>query len=407
MAANDKKIESTAEYISEREIQVRNSGGHSEVVNGTTGQESYQISDLNGNTIKLSKDGITKFTPNNDSSLTHGNTYSTTRGDTYTTSNNHEITAKADVTVITGPPEFITNPIVDNWVETYQPVATAKAAPEYNYGAIGNNTGTVFEDGGTPEEGSGAVQGGTYEPSKVDIPALLESTAPELARIERQMGKGGNVRVLSMKDIVVVAGTKAIAFDSGVTVPNGKPVTQKVISVDGELQEVKTSVPIHESKDTSGAVPWGNIDVKAMTKFNMTTGSGGLSIKSAGEANINSTGRLMLGGSEVAIGGSSKEGYGRVTINTDRDVFIKSDKLVTIVAPNVNIHSNNQITHITPEAMFTGNLHVQGNLTVTGYIHAKGDIVAGKGSTDISLLNHTHTDTPGTGAGETSPPIPK
>ena len=147
MSANDKKIESTAEYITARGDATRTWAAGAEVINNTTGQESYQISDLNGNTTKLSKDGITKFTPNNDSSLTHGNTFSTTRGNTYTASEDHEITANGDFTISTGSKKFLIDPIVDNWVEAYQPIAAAKAAPEYNYGAIGNNTGTVFEDG--------------------------------------------------------------------------------------------------------------------------------------------------------------------------------------------------------------------------------------------------------------------
>jgi phage gp45-like len=49
-----------------------------------------------------------------------------------------------------------------------------------------------------------------------------------------------------------------------------------------------------------------------------------------------------------------------------------------------------QITHMTPEAVYTGNLHINGNLIVDGYIHAKGDIVAGTGGRNVSLLDHTH-----------------
>ena len=34
-------------------------------------------------------------------------------------------------------------------------IAAAKAAPEYNYGAIGNNSDTEYPNGGTPDSESG------------------------------------------------------------------------------------------------------------------------------------------------------------------------------------------------------------------------------------------------------------
>ena len=65
--------------------------------------------------------------------------------------------------------------------------------------------------------------------------------------------------------------------------------------------------------------------------------------------------------------------------------------------------ASNQITHKTPEAVYTGNLHVHGNLIVDGYIHAKGDIVAGAGGSNVSLLKHTHSGVC-TGSGSTQKP---
>ena len=404
--ANDKKIESGAEYVTERGQVVWNTKAGSIVFDENTGQERLQLSHTSGANLNFNNQTVSLFAPNNAQYLTHGNKFSTTVGDNFSTTNsNKEERMFGDYTLITGSPKWFTDPIADNWIAAHHDIAAAKAAPEHTYGAIGNNTDTVYEEKGTPEEGSGAVQGGSYEPSPAhqDIPALLEAKAGEIAEIEREMGVGGSIKVLSLKHIHLQAGPKAITFDSGVIVPKGKSVTRKVISEDGKLKEIKTSVPIYESKDTSSAVPFGDVHISAGTKLNMNSGSGGVSIKSAGEVNLNSTGRLMLGGAEVAIGGSTSGKGGRVTIVTDKDVYIESGDIIGMDAPNINMFASNQITHKTPEAVYTGNLHVHGNLIVDGYIHAKGDIVAGAGGSNVSLLKHTHSGVC-TGSGSTQKP---
>lgn len=391
---NDKKIESDAEFVTERGQAVWNTKGGTIVSDENTGQERFQISHPSGANMSFTNQAVSVFAPNNQQELIHGTKFSTTAGDAFfTTKSNKEERAHGDWTLMTGSQKFFTDPIADNWVAAHQDIAAAKAAPEQTYGAIGNNTDTVYEEKGTPEAGSGAVQGGSYETSQAqqDIPALLEAKASEIAEIEREMGVGGNIKMMSAKHLYLQAGTKAITFDSGVMVPNGKSVTRKVLSENGTLTEVKTSTSVYESKDTSSAVPFGDIHISASAKLNMNAGSGGVSIKSAGEVNLNTSGRLMLGGSEVAIGGGTSSDSGRVTIITDKDVYIQSNDLLAMNAPNINMFGLDQITHITPEAVYTGNLHVHGNLIVDGYIHAKGDIVAGVGGRNVSLLKHTHT----------------
>ena len=185
------------------------------------------------------------------------------------------------------------------------------------------------------------------------------------------------------------AGGSAAAFDSGVTISNGRSVTSKLVPKDGSLTTETTTVPLYESKDTASAVPFGDINLVAGTKIRMNSGAGGVGIKSAGDISINSTGRYTIGGAEVAIGGSTIGDAGRVTILSDQDIFMQSSKIVTIDSPNVVIDADNQITYITPDAVYSGNLHVQGDLVVEGCILAKGDITAG-GRGGISLLKHKH-----------------
>lgn len=409
--ANDKKIQSGTEFVTERGQTVWNTKGGTIVADENTGQEKFHISHPSGANLNFNNKNVSLFAPNNQQELIHGDKFSTTAGQAFfTTKSNKEERTHGDYTLITGSQTWFTDTIAADWIEANRDIAAAKAAPEYTYGAIGNNTDAVFEDQGTPDANSGAVEGGSYEPNPAhaDIPSLLESKAGDIADIERQMGPGGNIKMMSTKHLYLQAGTKAVTFDSGVIVPKGKGVTRKFVPNDGSLTEVKTAVPIYENKDTSSAVPFGDVHISAGTKINMNSGSGGVSIKSAGEVNVNSSGRLMLGGAEVAIGGSTTGDHGRVTITTDKDVYVASGDIITLDAPNINQVAEDQITYITPEALYTGNLHVQGNLTVEGNITVNGStgITVPNGDVrtgSVSLNSHTHGGVESGGSNTSSP----
>ena len=131
-------------------------------------------------------------------------------------------------------------------------------------------------------------------------------------------------------------------------------------------------------------------------------------MNSAGEVNLNSTGRLMLGGSEVSIGGGDQNDVGRVTIKSDKDVFVKSGDLLAQVSTHRTDTTYNQHTIDTPHALFTGDLEVYGDLIVHGNITVcgstgirvpNGDVKAGS----VSLRNHTHGGVE-PGGGKTDPP---
>ena len=67
-----------------------------------------------------------------------------------------------------------------------------------------------------------------------DIPALMEAKAGEIAACRSvKMGVGGNIKMMSAKHMfLLMAGTKAVTFDSGVMVPNARKVV-KQYEVDG------------------------------------------------------------------------------------------------------------------------------------------------------------------------------
>ena len=388
---SDKPVKSGTEFVTKRGQTVLNTAAGSIVSDENTGNEKIQITHKGGGNINLNDKVNSEFAPNNKQTLVHGDQYSTTAGDNFsTTKSNKEERVEGDLTIITGSEKFFTDPVASDWIDKSAEIAAAKAAPEYNYGAVGNNTGTEYANGGTPDSESGAVEGGDYEPSPAhaDIPALMEAKAGEIADVERQMGVGGNIKMMSAKHMFLQAGTKAVTFDSGVMVPNARKVVKQYEVDGGECKAVYTAVPNYESKDTAGSVPFGDVHVSAANKLRVVTGSGGVSVKSAGEVNINSTGRLILGGAEVAIGGGDSNNAGRITVVADHDLFQEAGVIATRVAPNINDVASEQHSFNTPKAVFTGDLHIKGNVIVeggTGISVPAGDVVA-----NVSLNTHTH-----------------
>lgn len=373
------------------------SGAGAIVFDENTAEKRMQFSHNSGDNLAFTEKGVSLLATNNKQENILGDNFSTTKGDSYIqTQGNMEVRPFGDHTIIAGNASFFTSPLTNNWLDTYAPIAAAKAGPELAYGGTGNNTGATYPVDGTPAE-DGSVEGGTYNvnPAQDNIQTLMEETAGDLADIETDMGVGGNIKLLTAKHLHMQAGGAAAAFDSGVTISNGRSVTSKLVPEDGSLTVETTTVPLYESKDTASAIPFGDISLVAGTKIRMNSGAGGVGIKSAGDISINSTGRYTIGGAEVAIGGSTIGDAGRVTILSDQDIFMQSSKIVTIDSPNVVIDADNQVTYITPEAVYSGNLYVQGDLIVegnitvngkTGIVVPNGDVKAGP----ISLRNHTH-----------------
>tara|TARA_R110001592_G_scaffold120437_1_gene324662 strand:- start:2596 stop:3822 length:1227 start_codon:yes stop_codon:yes gene_type:complete len=398
------KVNSGSEFVTDRDETVMNTKAGAIVFGSTTGKEKVHISHMSGSNINITNKVTSELAANNKQTLVLGAQFNTTKGDSYTLVNsNKEDRVKGDITVITGSDDLTNSPLADDWLEIWSEIAAAKAKPNWNYCAIGNNTNTVYEDGGTPDPESGAVEGGTYEEQNSIIPDLLEKLAGKLANLESQMGVGGSLKLLSGKHITLQAGPAVTAFDSGTMAPNKKAVTQKKRVVDGKLKEVKTSTSRYENTDTSNSIPFGDIHIAAGTKLNMSTGSGGISMNSTGEANLNAKGNLILGGAAVSIGAGDDNNAGRVDVIADKDIFVKSGDLLAQVSTHRTDTTYNQHTIDTPHALFTGDLEVYGDLIVHGNITVcgstgirvpNGDVKAG----GVSLKDHKHSGVePGVG----------
>lgn len=398
------EVKSGGEFITDRDETVLNTNAGTMVFGSTTGREKIHITHKSGSNLNFTEKVTSELAANNKQLLVLGTEFVNIAGNKHTVvGTDKEDRVKGDVTIITGSDNLINSTLADDWLDKYSGLASAKAKPNWNYQTIGNNTGVVYEGGGSVNPESGSVQGGSYDAQDNAVPQIAENIAGDLADIERQMGSGGSVRVMSGKHIYLQSGPATVKYDSGTMTSNKKEVTQCWTIEDGKPKEVKTSTSVYENTDTSGSIPFGDIHVAAGTKLNMSAGSGGVSINTAGEANLNSTGRLTLGGAEVAIGGSDNNNAGRVTILSDNDLFMKADTLTTRVAPSiVDTAEGGQHTFVNSTAVFTGDVHIAGNLIVEGCILAKGDITAG-GEGGVSLLKHTHGGVCA-GSSNTAPP---
>jgi len=398
-----KPIVNDSELNTSRDTYINNQTAGTLVFDNTDGSEKVQLTHRSGANIKLDNRSFTFFSPNTYQGLVHGKSYITVENDSYETVRGRtEKRTHGNFNIITGCTSLFSDSLATQWIDTYRDIAVLKNAPERKIGGVSNNSGVQHEVSGTPDSKSGAIGGGSYDenPSSKNVQKVTQEKTAKLTEIERLMGKGGNINILSGKNLLLAAGTKAVDYDSGVMFENGKPITKQYnvnspgFAKSGGQSEVKTATSVYQSTDTSGAIPFGDIQIKPAGKLVLTGGSGGVHMTTAGEANINSTGRLALGGAEVAIGGNAgKSGGGRVTIKAAMDVFIKSDVITSIAAPNIVFSADSQVliatpkVHITKDTYIDGDTHIHGDLTVNGNVHIDGTLHVVKNiTTDANVI---------------------
>ena len=377
--------------INRNELVINQNAG-SLIFTNTTGNQRVQLTGKDGGNIYINNKVVSTFAPSNCQSLTKGDKFDTTEGASYERScQSMEKRAAGDVTIITGSVGQFTDELNKKWLDTFLPVAVAKTAPEMQYPALGNNTNADFKGDGSPNsDGSRAADGGNWKKSKVDVQKLIEEVTPDLTEIEAQMGTGGNIKLVAAKQIFLEAGTAPANFDSGIIIKEGITVDGEY-TINGDKSHVlnKTAVPVFEEKDTSSALPFGDVHVKANGKLMLEGGSGGVDLNTSGNTKLTTSGRLLLGGAEVTIGGGTSNNAGTVRINVDNDVFIGSGNIITTSAPTIKTNATSQYSIKSPQTFIEGNVHIAGDLYVTGEIIAGGDIIAG-GPGGVSLLKHTH-----------------
>ena len=407
----DSQINNGGEQDLDRGEVVWNNRSGTMVFDNTTGKERLHMSHFSGANLSFNNKTTSMFAPNNSQETVNGVKYSTSIGNSFEqVRKNKEQRVFGDLTMISGSPNFFTGPVAENWIESNRQIATSKTGPERNHGGVGNNSGAGFPVDGTPNPTTGVVDGGEWSQNEAQSTVqqqLIDQTEVN-TDIESEMGIGGNINLLSCKHVLLQAGTSPVNYDSGLIVPNARAVTQSYnFNKDtGKVDEVKTGVSVYESKDTSSAIPFGDMHISAGTKLKMQSGSGGADITTSGDMGINSTGRVSIGGAEIAIGsGTGGLSAGRVTVVTENDLFFESDEVITHHAPYINTVADTQNTLVSPLTLMTNDCHIQGDLRVQGNLHVEGDIVtsgniACNGSTGITIPNGDviidHPTVPGT-----------
>jgi hypothetical protein len=209
------------------------------------------------------------------------------------------------------------------------------------------------------------------------------------------MGVGGNIKLLSAKDILIKAGTVTSSFDSAAVDPQGRKVA-KQLEYDGDktVKMTYTSATYVEEKDTASNVPFGNVVFEAGNSLTFKTGAGGVSFTGAGKTQIGGTGSTIIGGAQVLIGGSVKGGAAG-------SVLIRGAGSLELESPNINLKGGSKV-HIEPglsvqgDQVNFGDMIIGGNLTVTGNILCKGNLhVEGKITTDTYVFAETNVATAG------------
>ena len=386
-------IENQEEVNIDRDSYILNQKAGALVFDNTAPYERAQFSHRSGANLKLDNRVFSLFSPNTYQSDVNGKSFITVKNDSFETSEkNMEKRSYGDFTVITGARKFFNDSIAQEYIDTFREVATLKATPEFKIPAVTNNSSIEHPVDGKPAEG-GCVEGGSWKKntSTEKTQDVIKDKAKRLTEIEAQMGKGGSIKLMAAKHLFFQAGTAAVNYDSSNILPNAQPVTAGYDWDEANIKEVRKAVPVYQSADTSSAMPFGDVTFKAMGKLNMEAGSGGLSFTTSGESKIATTGRLALGGAEVAIGGSTIGGAGTVKVSSD--ALIESiSPIIKSRGSNFIVYAGDKCTITSPETTIVGDLRVQGNLIVSGNITCygesftmvNGNVYVEKGNADVA-----------------------
>jgi hypothetical protein len=382
-------INNPVELDTLRSETVQKLPGFTMVNNGTTGQEYSSFTHAGGASLTYNIRTTSEFNPNNKQTLTQGNSNNTVRGDSFKIVEGvEEKRIFGDLNIITGSPNFFNNSYASEYIAKRADLAGALTAPECTVGGYGNNTKATYEQKGSVNPETGSAFGGTFQPNPIreGLPELIEKTQGELISAEQNLGTGGNIKLLSTKHLMLMAGSETTTFDSALIIPNGRAVKGETTVSSGEFKQKSIPVGQVEPKATTLNMPFGDINIFGSNSIQLAGGAGGLNFTCAGSVNLVGTGVTIIGGAQTIIQG----GVG-VSINTPY-TEVNSDQC--------NINSSS--TFIDGKLSVAGDLVIEGNLSVQGDVFVKGkinctgiiksdtDVIAGT----ISLKNHIHGGSP-------------
>lgn len=375
---------------------VENHTAFSRTIDNSTGREYYNETHKSGSGKTYTNVTTIELDTNNRQRLTKGDSFKTIEGGDYSIAQEKETRVFGDFTILTGSPNLYNTTVMSDWMEEYSEIAAAKSQFEQNRGGFTNNSQTQLPMEGEvdPDSGSTASQTFPENEGQKNLQDLLVNKQESLTKYERAFGEGGNIKLLSPKNIFIKAGIVTSSFDSAAIDPNGRKVP-KGLEYDGDktIKRTFTSAAYVEDKDTASNVPFGSIIFESGNNMTFRTGAGGISFTGAGKTELGGTGSTIIGGAQVLIGGSANNGI-------TGSVLIRGSSSLELESANINLKSGAPVfiesgldvfgnQHTTGDLIVGGNLTVLGNIRCMGSILADGDVTAG-GEGGISLLNHVH-----------------
>jgi hypothetical protein len=371
--------------------QVHTAG--SMIFDNSTGTERVSLTHQSGSTIVMANQSTSLFNPNDLQSKTNGNGNDEVEGDrTFYTGKRFENRVGGDFIVVTGTNNLYDrdSKVLEDYIKLQGEIAAAQVAPAQAVGGISNNTRAVYaREGGEVDKDSGSTDGQKFKQTEAykNINDFVVSKTSDLTKLEMQLGEGGNISLISGKDVHIQAGTKPVSYDSGFRNPNGLKINSgyKFNADDKKLEPTSASAPTYQEVDTFSQIPFGNLSFIGNKKITFGSGAGGIDLFGSGSMKFVGTGLTVVGGSQVNITANGSTFINTSFLEANTNNFnVRSPK--TFFDGNVDVKEDVIING----NLFVGkNLRVLGDIIVEGKITAEGDIVAG-GSGGISLLNHVH-----------------
>jgi len=376
--ATDNTINNANEINNFRQSTVWNHTAGTLKFNNSTGREYVHIAHKSGSNLTFGNQATSEFNPNNRQTLTNGDTFQTTKGNHHIMAEQLEQRVFGDVTILTGNPNMYSSSFMNSYMQEQATLAAHKASPELKQPGFSNVTGSVHKAaGGQPDPLTGSTQGKSFtkNESHQNMTQIYKDTQKKLTPFEKEMGNGGSIKLLSGKDLLLMAGTAPSNFDTVFINPVGRKVKQKFEYDNNKTVTLKeTSAPYFEEKDVATGVPFGNIHIQAGNKLDLNSAAGGINLGTSGPIRLSTKAITYIGGAQVNIAGSAGEG-------ATGDVFITSGDHIEINGPNINIKGKTHVfiepgLSVEGNQIIKGDLVVSGNLTVIGNIVCKGAIGA-------------------------------
>lgn len=202
-----------------------------------------------------------------------------------------------------------------------------------------------------------------YQPPVMDTrknhEELMSQAIEGATELERDMSPGGTQIITYMNDLQITVGGQYITPDiaPAVSVVDGAPVPSK-ISIGNKRSHIDQKSTPHV-QSISHSIPWGTFSIVACNKFNTVVGTGGILLQTAGNMDINSSGRTTVSSLyELNLTSSS----GNINVFCGHNITLRGD--------TVTIQTNNSDDQV----VINSNLGIARNLTVHGSMYIDGEV---------------------------------